>query len=206
MSNVLGLFPIPLFLDEIIVSDEIREYVKTIPYTDKANGHVSVDSYILNNDIFKNLRKELLDKFNEYTNEVLNVNNDDIRFELNNSWIFRMDPGDHGAQHQHANSLITGVLYLETHENCGNIVFHKNYENLFPELIQIDFKNYNMFNSKTWFMKPSNNMIMFFPSNLPHRVERNESNKSRYSLAFNFFPKGKFGFNTRYGLDKLTLE
>jgi len=206
MSDVLGLFPIPLFLDEIVVSDEIKEYVKNIPYEDRPNGHTSVDSYILDSDIFKDLRNKVLQKLNEYTHNVLNVNHDDIRFELNNSWIFRIDPGEIGGQHQHANSLITGVLYLETFENCGNIVFYKGYDNIFPEVIQIDFKEYNIFNSKTWYMTPTNNMILFFPSNLSHRVEQNLSNKSRYSISFNFFPKGKFGFNTRYGLDKLTLE
>ena len=35
--------------------------------------------------------------------------------------------------------------------------------------------------------------VVIFPSHLEHKVEKNLSKEKRYSIAFNFFVKGKFG-------------
>jgi ectoine hydroxylase-related dioxygenase (phytanoyl-CoA dioxygenase family) len=35
--------------------------------------------------------------------------------------------------------------------------------------------------------------IVIFPSHLEHSVEKNNSNENRYSIAFNFYVRGKFG-------------
>ena len=38
--------------------------------------------------------------------------------------------------------------------------------------------------------------IILFPSFLNHKVMPNETNKDRYSIAFNIIPKGEFGDTT----------
>lgn len=206
MSEILGLFPVPIFLDEIIVPEEFKEYVKSIEYSEKTSGHVSKETYILDKPEFTGLKNSIMDKLFEYTNNVLNVNHENIHFEMQNSWIFKMEQGDHGVQHDHANSLISGVLYLNVDDDSGKIYFHKLHDNLFPPVIQIPFNEYNLFNSNSWFLSPKNNMLVLFPANISHSIGTQYSKTTRYSLAFNFFPKGTFGLGTPYGLDKLTIK
>ena len=43
--------------------------------------------------------------------------------------------------------------------------------------------------------KVENGKLLIFPSNLMHKIGKNESNKVRYSLAFNIFCRGTFGEN-----------
>ena len=43
---------------------------------------------------------------------------------------------------------------------------------------------------------PEPKSIILFPSFLNHKVMPNETNKDRYSIAFNIIPKGEFGDTT----------
>ena len=53
---------------------------------------------------------------------------------------------------------------------------------------------YNVWNSRTWFVSVENNILVLFPSWLEHSVEPNEkATKNRISLSFNVFAKGIFG-------------
>jgi uncharacterized protein (TIGR02466 family) len=129
-----------------------------------------------------------------YVREVLHVR-ENINFEMTNSWIVKHDKGDWGQSHIHTNCLLSGVLYLQTNDKSGAIVFNKDVtqQNLFPNAIDIEFEEWNIFNSKRWRFQPKNNQTFFFPSSVLHSIEDNESDETRYSIAFNFFPKGKLG-------------
>lgn len=45
--------------------------------------------------------------------------------------------------------------------------------------------NNNEFNSNSYRITPRDNMLILFPSYLPHRVEQNLSEKDRISVSFN---------------------
>ena len=55
------------------------------------------------------------------------LHTDDRHFEwyITNSWVLKHEPNDYNPAHSHANSLITGVYYLEVPEHSGDITFHK---------------------------------------------------------------------------------
>ena len=59
---------------------------------------------------------------------------------------------------------------------------------------RIDFpaKEYNPFNSKSWWFETGTNDLVLFPSNLTHMVEK-VVGKERISLSFNTFLKGYIG-------------
>ena len=71
-----------------------------------------------------------------------------------------------------------------------------------PVTIQIPFKgnNYNLYNVEGWAIKPRNNQLLLFPSQLRHEVYPNESDTERYCIAFNFFAFGKFGYDDQVQL------
>jgi uncharacterized protein (TIGR02466 family) len=134
--------------------------------------------------------------------EVLDCDNQ-LSFEIQNSWVNQHNKNDFAGSHRHSNSIISGVYYPEVDDQSGAIVFQKDksYYNLWTDTIEIGF-NYqkhnrqdklNVFNADAWGIYPQPGDIVLFPSLLYHSVTENHSNNVRYSLAFNVFPKGDFG-------------
>ena len=193
--EVIPLFSTPLYLSEVLVDDEIKNLIKNLKFmrmTDD-NGDVSVDHYVLSNLKFKNLYDQIMMHVNRFTKDILNVTSS-IDFEMKNSWAVRMSEGDYANRHYHNNCLLSGIVYVETYQNSGDIAFEKspNYTSLFPSAVNVPMDPPNIFNSDLRDFTPKNNQIFIFPSHLLHQVTANFSGNIRYSLAFNFFPKGIF--------------
>jgi len=51
-------------------------------------------------------------------------------------------------------------------------------------------KDYNVYNSIEYYFRIEPGLILFFPSEMHHKILTNRSNKTRFSLAFNFIPIG----------------
>lgn len=195
--TVVPLFSSPIFNTDVEpIPQEMKEHFFNIPFERMfaSNGSYSENKYILNDSKVSWLKKQVMGSLNIYIREVLKVR-EGIDFELTNSWVVKHEKGDWGQSHIHTNCLISGVLYLQTDEKSGDIIFNRDtiQQNLFPNAIDIEYSEFNVFNSKRWSFKPHNNQIFFFPSSVLHSIERNQSDITRYSLAFNFFPKGKLG-------------
>ena len=145
--------------------------------------------YVLENEKFKDLKDVILKDFNHFASEILKYKN---KFKITTSWFTQLDKGERGQIHNHHNCFISGVLYLQTNLESGNIVFRDFSDNrswLIPT-------EYNVFNSKDWTYKPEDGLILFFPSELHHQVEENKSEQTRHSLSFNFVPTGVLGDET----------
>ena len=72
------------------------------------------------------------------------------------------------------------------------------------DLIRIEPKEFNIWNSPTWFIPVNNNLLLLFPSWLSHTVEQNEkATTDRISISFNTFVKGTIG--KKYDLNVLNL-
>ena len=62
------------------------------------------------------------------------------------------------------------------------------------EIYLFSSPEYNIWNSRSWFVSVENNTLILFPSWLEHSVEPNEkATTDRISLGFNIFAKGFFG-------------
>jgi ectoine hydroxylase-related dioxygenase (phytanoyl-CoA dioxygenase family) len=60
---------------------------------------------------------------------------------------------------------------------------------------KFDIKEWNSFNSSSWWFPVKTGDIVIFPSSLIHSVETKQGNNTRISLAFNVFIKGTIGIN-----------
>ena len=186
-----SLWPIPVYESEITVKSEWLDYVSNTEYIRMQTGtaDISKDKYILNN--LPELKKEIETHCEEFMRCLDVVDN--ATFYLQNSWSVKINKGDKAAIHGHSSSLVSGVYYLKKENiNSGNLSFHKNqsYINTFPDYIT-GYDNSATFHS-------TSGTILLFPSHLEHSVEENESNETRYSLAFNFYVRGKFGKDEYY--------
>jgi len=102
-------------------------------------------------------------------------------------WFNIAEPGNYQEYHNHANNHFSAVYYVDTPDNCGNIIFQST-ENLMDNYT---IPNEKTFNSaigaiKSCGYKPEPTKLLIFKSTLLHMVEKNLSNKNRISIAMNF--------------------
>ena len=196
MVNYINVWGIPIFSNNIKISDKIINDLKSLPIerVHIDNGYNSLEKYVLNQKPFILLKNSILENLNIYLYKIIKIKKN-INFKLMNSWVNVHKKGDWAQEHEHSNSYISGIVYLDVFGNSGNLIFKKenNWTNIFPKVPLIYFEEYNETNSTTWTYVPKNGDIYLFPSFLKHSVEKNLNKKNRYSLAFNFLPSGKFG-------------
>jgi uncharacterized protein (TIGR02466 family) len=196
-NTVIPLFAMPLFYTEVEpISEETKTYLKGLPFERLKidNGWNSKCKCILDTPPCVELKHSILERVNHYAKEVIQINKD-LEFYVTNSWVIKHERGDWGQQHIHTNSVFSGCVYIDCDQTSGDIVFHKplGLNNCISSTIDMSCSNWNIFNSKAWSVKPRNNSLVLFPSQLPHSVNTNTSEIVRYSLAFNVFVRGKIG-------------
>ena len=196
-ATVVPLFGIPVFNTNIgEATQEEIDYVKSVEYErmNVKNGWYSSDKYVLDKPELAPLKNRIMAGLELFVRGVLHVRQG-IDFYMLNSWSVKHDKEDWGQSHVHTNCLLSGVYYLQTDEKSGQIRFRRdtNWTNLFPISADLEYDDFNTFNSRVWSFQPQNGMLFFFPSHLLHSIDDNESDNQRYSLAFNFYARGKLG-------------
>jgi len=193
-SEVLQLFPISVYKSKLEIDEDTKKFIYSQEYErmGSGNGDFTKNKYVLDTPECKNLKTQIEKHLNIFTNDYLTVK-DNINFYMQNSWAVKHNKGDWGQQHCHANSLLSGVCYLKTNKNSGNIVFHKpdGYTNLFHTSTMILFNDYDNHNCESFDICPEEGDILIFPSHLMHSIKSNNSDMDRYSLAFNFHIEGE---------------
>ena len=102
-------------------------------------------------------------------------------------WTNINAPGNFNVKHDHPRSNLSGVLWIKTPKNSGNLVFTSpQLFNKFQELCNYtdEFK-YDTKSYMTYYFPPTEGRILLFPSSLEHEVEENKSNEDRISYSFN---------------------
>jgi uncharacterized protein (TIGR02466 family) len=112
-----------------------------------------------------------------------------LSWGLKEMWVNVLDQGGRQAMHNHANSFISGVLYLTTTHPSSQTVFMKS-----PGGTDFLFKNDhkgmtpNEFCADKWVSPaPEPGDLVLFPSYLMHAVPPNQGER-RITLSFNAIP------------------
>jgi uncharacterized protein (TIGR02466 family) len=193
-DSIHSLFSIPVFVGSISVNPSDAEFVRNLPFVrlQNKNGAMTESKHILNLAPLASLKLAIDQKVQQYATSTFSPRKS-IQFVLTTSWAMLHKQGDWANAHDHANSLISGIVYLDVDQDSGDLVFDKIVENLGSPLLYIDPDNYTPFNTPNWGLTPTNNQIVIFPSNLPHRATINNSSIDRCCVAFNYFIKGTLG-------------
>ena len=166
-----------------------------LPFEPKANGGERMDTtgakalHVLDEDKFKFLKDIILNEFHSYMHDVMRYSN---KFKITTSWFIKIDNGEGCQLHNHLNCFMSGILYLKTPPNCGDIVLQDLSDrrfNLIPD-------EYNMLNCREWIFTPKEGLLLFFPGEMYHKVKVNKSKQTRYSMSFNIMPTGLIGDET----------
>ena len=189
-----SLFPTPVFfssLERKLTPLETKFLNKKEKDTYNNTGNItSNDNYVLNEKPFLNLKNELDLKVKEYFDKIICPSNK-VKPYITQSWLNYTKRNQYHHKHQHPNSLVSGVFYINADEKLDKIKFFK--EDYQP--IKLEIKEFNLFNSQSWWFTVKTGDIVLFPSSLTHMVETKEGDNVRTSLAFNVFVEGKIGNN-----------
>jgi uncharacterized protein (TIGR02466 family) len=193
-ANINSIFPTPIYfskLDRELSLEELSFINNTKTKTFKNEGNItSDDTYILNNTEFKNLKEDLDLIIQDYFDKVISPANN-ITPYITQSWLNYTETNQYHHKHAHPNSLVSGVFYINCNEDFDKIkFFNEKYQT-----IKLETKNFNLWNSASWWFPVKTGDIVLFPSSLNHMVETKEGNNTRISLAFNVFVKGTIGDN-----------
>ncbi|MDI4665579.1 2OG-Fe(II) oxygenase family protein [Xanthobacter autotrophicus] len=205
MSQLIGLFPTPVMrvpglLEADAVAALAAEAVDTTSLTNAYSdllSHTPVAGAEANS-LHGRLGALVLPKVAEF-GEVLF--GEALTWQIKETWVNVLEPGGHQAIHTHANSFISGVVYLTEAHPSANIVFHKSiggtgflFGNSNPNA------RVNAFNGGKWAMPETRaGDLVMFPSYLLHEVPANRGGR-RISIAFNAIPDrlDNFGYAIRF--------
>lgn len=154
----------------------------------------SEDSYILERAGMRKLKNYLEAQASDFAQNWLGQAQ---KLAITQSWTNANLPNESTHLHHHPNSIVSGVFYIDVGDG-GVIRFHKpkppmglfwHYEpEQDPELMEKTPYAWEWVD-----VKVETGMVLLFPSYLQHSVPANQSNKTRWSLAFNTVPKEFLG-------------
>jgi uncharacterized protein (TIGR02466 family) len=193
-ANINSIFPTPIYISKLnreFTNKELSFIDKTKNDCGKNEGNItSNNNYILNNKEFKNLKEELDLRVQDYFQKVISPT-DAITPYITQSWLNYTETNQYHHKHAHPNSLVSGVFYINCDDKFDKIkFFNDKYKTIKPEI-----KDWNIWNSESWWFSVKTGDVILFPSSLTHMVETKEGTNTRISLAFNTFIKGKIGNN-----------
>ena len=193
-SIINSIFPTPIYISKLnreLTNKELSFIDKTkLDVYKNAGNTTSNNNYILNDKAFKNLKTEIDLRVQDYFDKIISpINN--ITPYITQSWLNYTETNQYHHKHAHPNSLVSGVFYINCDEKFDKIkFFNDGYKTIKPEI-----KNWNIWNSESWWFSVKTGDIILFPSSLTHMVDTKEGNNTRISLAFNVFIKGTIGDN-----------
>lgn len=167
--------------------------IETFAYDRKlTDPGVTVSNYLgWQSNSIKQMDSEEFDKFVEILNtEIQNcaVQSGLPELQIQNIWININQPGAYNHLHNHAGAILSGVYYVKSDPEQGNIFFERgdNAEYFLPPI-----ENPNYFTSTATTYKAMTDAVYIFPGWLKHSVQPNLTKEDRISISFNYGIKPK---------------
>lgn len=157
--------------------------------------------YLLNDTRFYSLKNIVRNHIFAYGKEVCGFG-DSLFLEITQSWYRKTKPGENHDQHNHPNSCLSGVIYVNVPEKSrdhAGINFNTAYHPFKNFQFEYDIQNPNKYNTKVTHVPVKTGDIILFPSWMDHYVLKNEDpENSREIISFNTFLRGNISVTTKY--------
>lgn len=188
--NIYNVFPTAVgkFTLGRDFTEKELEYIKGLETRPNQGNTTSKDNNLFDRKELKDLAKFCQESVASYLKEIYAPKND-VTLRFTQSWANYTNPGQFHHKHEHPNSFVSGVLYINADPTVDRIYFYKSKY----EQIKLTTENFNVYNSDSWWFEVGTTDLMIFPSNLTHMVETTKSDQTRISISFNTFPKGYVG-------------
>lgn len=184
------LFPTALFVFSLKDYDALNQQLLTFIYRlkDSDPGHTAsnVLGWHSKTNLFDfeeiKLFKQLVDAAIAEVAQAVGYSN--VRILPANCWVNVNPKYASNKIHDHANCLFSGVYYVKTPENCGNLMFYD------PRSARTFYKpnvqNFTAYTADAVAHAAEAGLLLIFPSWLKHGVEPNLSDEDRVSISFNY--------------------
>lgn len=199
--NMHNLFPTPVAYFDLgrHLTDEESLFLMSQEQRENEGNMSSKDSFILRHKAMTGLRQFIEDCMAEYFAATANPKGN-VHLRITQSWLNYTEPGQFHHKHAHPNSLVSGCFYVKANPDTDKIYFYRDgYQQ-----IKLPPKEWNLYNSESWWLPVGTGQLVLFPSSLTHMVETVTGDDTRISLAFNTFPVGNVG--DELSLTGLNLE
>lgn len=207
MNHVIGLFPTPFMrveqlLDAALVA-ALLERFRAAAHSANTRSAKLAHSVILApqaDPLLEQAGRLIAPKLVDFGELLFGER---LPWSIKEIWANVLETGGHQAMHNHANSFISGVLYLTASDPSASTVFMKG-----PGGRDFAFSNANRhtvmgpFNADKWVapdVAPGD--MVLFPSYLLHEVPPNQGGQ-RISLAFNAIPERLDSWGYSMGFSK----
>ena len=102
-------------------------------------------------------------------------------------WININKPGDYNTRHNHPGSDLSGIFWVKSLQKNSNSTFYS--PNVMTQIQQINSTKEEigkkLFITPTLHIESFEGVIVLFPSDLSHAVQKNNSDEDRISVSFN---------------------
>lgn len=204
MDRVIGLFPTPLMRVDALAEpalvaaliDECLGRADTVNARSPQLSHTEILGTSASPAI-KALSQRIGPKLIEFGQLLFG---EPLPWALKELWVNVLETGGQQAMHNHANSFVSGIVYLTRPHPSTNTVFIKPLASGFVLDNRHAGTQLGPFNADKWVMPDAapGDMVLF-PSHLLHEVPANAGGQ-RISLAFNAIPErlDSWGYRLRF--------
>lgn len=191
------LFPTAIGIEENFLEHSDLEYLTNKIYDIKRlypssvhnnwlSGEHSPYNTILTHNIVKDENFSFfMNKVNSSLAEYASSYNDMDGLISTRGWVNIYQKGNFQEPHSHAGSRYSVVFFPKCPEGSGNIVFQN--PNL-DQMIPINTSGPSFLTATSFFIKPKENMLLIFKSDLQHYVMPGDNSEDRISIAINYIP------------------
>ncbi len=193
-SEILKFFPEPVFkykLDNYnSVNTELIKYIYDLKQKDekgleRSNVHGwhsknfnLKDTNSIQHKFLVSLKEYIFDVFEKY-----GWNIDPKKIVCTDMWAIINKRNSFNVIHTHPNSYLSAAYYVKAPEKCGK--FYVENPNSVSSHSYPKIEKETEFNANIRGLNVREGDLLFFPSYLPHKVGRNESNEDRIVISFN---------------------
>jgi len=182
---------------QMIKSDE-KQYDESGYFLEMSRdaNHHSKETYLFDTftEEFKDIKLFCEFHIKQYLEDISGADTDIVNLRITQSWLNNTKPNEHHHSHSHANSYISGVLYINCLPN-DNIVFENRQAGIYDGTLQFKQKKITRWNAHGFSCPVEEGDLLLFPSWVPHHVVVNETKyEERITLSFNTFPIGEMGY------------
>jgi len=201
-AEIIPIFPTAIYRARLrglsieenqVLSDDILTDVN------RQGNKTSISSTLLDNPKLANLKLLFLQHVHAYAAEIIKTQ---CQFYMTNSWQNKNSQGQPHDLHNHRNSVLSGVFYINVENSQNSICFNRITP---PFFMEFETSEYTSYNSIDWTIPVEDNMLIIFPSTLYHNVPINYTAVPRRSISFNTFVQGNFNNDTKVSSSLRTL-
>ena len=203
-NNVIALFPLPIYKinivreftkeeqDELdaIISEQLTVYTGVGGTGGTITKNISIDRYLLKRKSFLSIQSVIEHHLKEFVITALEIDTVKTSWtpHITQSWLNVYKPMHYEPEHNHINSIISGVFYincLKFSDKPDGIIFTPNSHRMLEEFLLPTVKD-TIFSDKPCYIPVVEGDLILFPSTTVHSVDLNEtSDQTRISLSFN---------------------